>query len=344
MGHTFVVRALFHVMFEAPWFWRNFLEKNRTQNKVTNCLAFFCILFIYCVYKVATARANPKGYQSFRPLCGVCSQMTKWFSILGVWMCLVLCRGTSVRSWNLLSDQLLPRSPRPEWSRSHSLQWHITWHDSFGFTSKSLASSSLQLVAVRPPGSWKLPYFFAIPCNSCWADKQERATSAPHRCLFHMKHRSCCKISSFPEASSSLSRPKTVIECDRIDIEILNHIKLAKHVILKYVQFRQRQMSHDLSWLVMASLCLMNFSRCTRRSLCSNRMFKVSASQDKFAEAIFANYANCYWPIDLFIRSQGALSRLPGHIKKAPKQGVNICQLWMVIQGFKNSWLQEGHS
>ena len=114
MGHTFVVRALFHVMFEAPWFWRNFLEKNRTQNKVTNCLAFFCILFIYCVYKVATARANPKGYQSFRPLCGVCSQMTKWFSILGVWMCLVLCRGTSVRSWNLLSDQLLPRSPRPE--------------------------------------------------------------------------------------------------------------------------------------------------------------------------------------------------------------------------------------
>ena len=74
----------------------------------------YYILFIYCVYKVATARANPKGYQSFRPLCGVCSQMTKWFSILGVWMCLVLCRGTSVRSWNLLSDQLLPRSPRPE--------------------------------------------------------------------------------------------------------------------------------------------------------------------------------------------------------------------------------------
>ena len=75
-----------------------------------------------------------------------------------------------------------------------------------------------------------------------------------------------------------------------IDIEILNHIKLAKHVILKYVQFRQRQMSHDLSWLVMASLCLMNFSRCTRRSLCSNRMFKVSASQDKFAEANYANF------------------------------------------------------
>ena len=52
---------------------------------------------------------------------------------------------------------------------------------------------------------------------------------------------------------------------------------------LSTVSFNQKKIQHNS--IQLTSRCLMNFSRCTRRSLCSNRMFKVSASLRRFAQS-----------------------------------------------------------